>query len=236
MYIKIGPYKSWFGPHQLAETLCWWTKYRDEYGLYEYPDWVHSFGEWLAHGSIEPRPKTGDIRKLNRERPETWLYRLLLWIDSFKQRKVYVRIDRWDSWSADDTLAIIILPLLKQLKQQKQGSPHVDDMDVPEHLRSTAVPPKENEWDIDDNHHARWDWVLDQMIWAFQQKVNDNWEDQFYVGESDLQFEKQEDGNFQLTQGPKHTAEFDREGYAAYSKRMDHGFALFGKYYQSLWS
>ena len=26
MKITIGPYKSWYGPYQLAETLCFWAK------------------------------------------------------------------------------------------------------------------------------------------------------------------------------------------------------------------
>jgi len=79
----------------------------------------------------------------------------------------YVKIDKWDTWSMDYTLSHIIVPMLKQLKETKHGSPNVDDEDVPENLRSTAAPAKENDWDIDDNHFKRWDWFLDEMIWAF---------------------------------------------------------------------
>jgi len=56
-----------------------------------------------------------------------------------KQRKISVQIDPWDTWSADHTLALIIAPVLQKMKDDKQGAPHVDDADVPEHLRSTAV-------------------------------------------------------------------------------------------------
>jgi hypothetical protein len=52
----------------------------------------------------------------------------------------------------DHTLSHIVLPMLKQLKKDKHGSPLVDDEDVPEELRSTSAPAKENDWDIDDNH------------------------------------------------------------------------------------
>ena len=51
-------------------------------------------------------------------------------------------------------------------------APLVDDEDVPEELRSTAAPAKENDWDVDENHFKRWDWVLDEMIWAFEQALN----------------------------------------------------------------
>ena len=35
MKVKIGPYKNWFGPYQLAELLCFWAKETvvDEYGM-----------------------------------------------------------------------------------------------------------------------------------------------------------------------------------------------------------
>jgi len=41
-------------------------------------------------------------------------------------RKVQVAIHDYDTWSADHTLSLIILPLLKRLKELKHGSPIVD--------------------------------------------------------------------------------------------------------------
>jgi hypothetical protein len=41
--------------------------------------------------------------------------------------------------------------------------------------------PKENEWDTDSLHFMRWDWILDEMIWAFEQKVSDDAESQFLI-------------------------------------------------------
>lgn len=93
----------------------------------------------------------------------------------FKTKQPYVRIDEYDSWSADYTISVVAVPLLKQLKITKQGSPYVDDEDVPEHLRSTAAPPKEKDYDIDAFHHQRWEWILDEMIWAMEQIRDDNW-------------------------------------------------------------
>lgn len=243
MKVRIGPYRSYFGPYQLAEAIMFWVpKEKDEYGFPHTADRVHKFGEWLAHGSIEREPEVGEVRIFGEQRPETWLYRLLKWIDRKKKRRVKVHIDRWDTWSMDETLSFIILPMLKQLKENKHGAPYVDDEDVPEHLRSTSAPPlTEEQKNIhagDDNHFKRWDWVLDEMIFAFETKAGSlvDWEDQFTKGDYDWMFKKvDESGTSQLIEGPNHTAETDWEGRKAYAARIQNGFRLFGKYYQGLW-
>ena len=138
MKIKIGPHVDWIGPYQLAEKLCFWAKdVEDEYGFKHKPQWVHSFGEWLAHGSVEPEPKVGDITSWNSDRHDTLLSKFLTWIHSKQQRTIKVHIDRWDTWSMDHTLAPIILPMLVQLKATKHGAPQVDDKDVPKELHMT---------------------------------------------------------------------------------------------------
>ena len=241
MKVYIGPYKSWFGPYQLAHILCWWAKRApDEYGIMQKPKLVHRFGEWLAYGSIEPDPKPGDGPQIcHTTRPETWLYRLLRWIDSKKRRRIYVHIDPWDTWSADKTMALIILPIPKQVQFNKQGAPHVDDEDVPEYLRNTGGPSEDGS--VDDNYYERWEYILNQMIFAFE-NVNDNWEEQFVSGTSDYQTkvtEWKEDGTpklYQLVEGPNHTYKVDTEGRQAYQDKISTGLKLFGKYYQCLWT
>ena len=145
-----------------------------------------------------------------------------------KERKISVKIDPWDTWSADHTLALIIAPLLQKMKDDKQGAPHVDDVDVPEHLRSTSAPAKENEWDTDDNWHPRWDYVLDEMLWAMQQLTSDNSEDQFY-----------DDSKVDETKGimqQMNAIKIDHEGLKLHHDRVQKGCELFGKYFQALWS
>jgi hypothetical protein len=156
-----------------------------------------------------------------------------------------VKIDRWDTWSMDHTLGRIALPMLKQLKATKHGAPFVDDEDVPDELKSTAAPAKENEWDTDDNHFKRWDWALGEMIFAFECKVDDSWEDAFREGEIDMLWVPVDrDGNevpkgdhnfYQMKRGPKDTYKCDYEGMKKVQARIDNGFRLFGKYYQALW-
>jgi len=130
-----------------------------------------------------------------------WLY------DKFgysPEQKVKVHIDKWDTWSMDHTLAPIILPMLKQLKETKHGAPYVDPDDCPKDLR----PKEQNEYGTDDTHFARWDWVLDEMIYAFDCKAN---KDDVWMRLEDKK-------------------EIDKE-----QKRISNGFRLFGKYYEALW-
>ena len=239
MKIRIGPYTSWYGPYQLAELLCFWAKETvvDEYGMKSKPDYVHKFGEWLAHGSVEPEPEVGEIRSWGHERPNTWLYDFLLWVESKKKRTIKVHIDRWDTWGMDHTLAYIILPMLKQLKATKHGAPQVDIDEVPAHLKPTkkALKAYEKDGTTDERFFDRWDWVLDEMIFAFDSKVNDGWEEQFETGESDLQWKTLEGGMSEMVRGPNDTKVYDWEGRKKYEERIANGFRLFGKYYSNLW-
>tara|TARA_R110000772_G_scaffold99174_3_gene198880 strand:- start:8505 stop:9035 length:531 start_codon:yes stop_codon:yes gene_type:complete len=131
------------------------------------------------------------------------------WIHRMKKRKVKVRIDDYDVWGADHTLALIILPILKRLREVKHGSPFVDNEDVPENLRKTY------EDDTGDDFHKKWEWVLNEIIWAFENIVADeDGEDQFYN---------------------EKTKEYDIEGRNAHDDHMQKALILFGKYYRGLW-
>lgn len=154
-----------------------------------------------------------------------WLYD---WFDYSPEQKINVRIDPWDTWSMDCTLAHIVVPMLKQLKKTKHGAPSVDDYDVPESLASTSAPTFNGEnGEIDDNHFKRWDYVLDEMIWAFEQKIANDWQAQYYTfgksgAKSDSIFE------FEIL-------DCDRTGMERHQERITNGLRLFGKYYDGLW-
>lgn len=180
MYMKvhIGPYIEWIGPYQLAQML----KY---VGVSD--DRCHDIGHWLA---------------------STWVGPMCQWIHNKRERVVKVHIDSYDVWSADHTLAYIISPMLKVLRTQEYGMGFVDDEDVPESIRKTNDPnynPNEP-WELDSFFGDRWLFILDEMIWAFDQVLLD---DEYSRSEEETK---------------------------AHSERMQNGFRLFGKYYQSLWS
>jgi hypothetical protein len=166
------------------------------------------------------------------------------------KRKIKVRVDEYDVWSMDHTLSYIILPMLKKLQKAKHGAPYVDDEDVPEHLRSTAAEPKENEWDTDSNHFKRWDWIMEQMIWSFEQQLDDDADKNYYDPyEPDEPVEPamsysviNKDGtttektcNWDTEDWRRERGKYNNEKRKAYEERKQFGFTMFGKYFQSLW-
>ena len=240
MKVYISGYRDhWFSPYTWFDHVFFWT------------DWSKC-GRWGTQQALEDH---GREKSQWVDRPdwvEKWSDRLepvsrgIQWVlDRVHPKIEYVKIDRYDTWSMDHTLAHIVLPMLRQLKATKHGSPLVDDEDAPEHLRSTAAPAKENEWDTDDNLHLRWEWVMNEMILAFSCKVDDSWEEAFRSGVMDvITVPVDKDGNevpkgehkyFQMKDGPKNTYKCDYEGMRVVEARIQNGFRLFGKYYQGLW-
>lgn len=138
-----------------------------------------------------------------------------------KNRKVEIKIDKYDTWSMDQTLALIILPMLMQLKETKHGSPYVDDDDLPT--------------DFIGDIHERWGYILNEMIWAFSQKTKEyGWETEFFESYGEFTTKKIE--------GTEHSElvwitppVYDQEGIIKCQERMNNAFKLFGKYYENLW-
>lgn len=217
MKVYLNKYRNhWLSPYTICEKICWWR------GIdYDEP-WVERVNTILT-------PVCAALMKF---------------LDIVHPKINYVKIDRWDTWSMDSTLSPIILPMLKQLKQDTHGAPNVNDADVPANLRSTtksAQKDKKNSWSTDGNHFRRWDWVLDEMIWSFEQLCMDDWEAQFHSGESDISWAPSDvdaDGKpltYQMKRGPKDTRKFDKKGYMKHDARIQRGLELFGKYFRALW-
>jgi len=211
----------WVSPYDILKVVCFWEK--DDDVFYNHEDVPgHKYDKWVNF--LNPFCKA-------------WMK----FLDFIHPEIKYVKIDRWDTWSMDHTLADIILPMLKQLKETKHGSPFVDDEDVPDELKSTNAPPKVNEYDVDENHFKRWDWVLDEMIFAFECKVDDSWQDKFRSGEHDIKSvacEWDENGKpkmYKMERGPNDTYKCDYDGIELVQKRITNGYRLFGKYYEGLW-
>jgi len=213
MKVKIGCYRTYINSDTVARSILWW--WRDWVGPKgEYHPWIERLSDWLDFPRVY-----------------TWLN------DHMPKRKIYVKLDRWDSWSANHTLAYVIHPVLVQFRNNIQGSPIVDDEDVPEHLRSRPLTEEEKaRFAVDENYHERWAWILDEMIWAFEQYTRDCWESDYYSGESDIAFKPLENGMYEMVKGPNDTFKIDLEGVKKHEERMANGLRLFGKYYATLWN
>jgi hypothetical protein len=211
MKIYISNYRShWISPYKVLEKVLFWKDW--EKIDYDTP-WVEKWSD-----RITPLCKAWQT-----------------FLDFIHPKITYVKIDRWDTWSMDHTLAYMILPMLKQLKIDKHGAPFTDDDDVPEELKSISAAPKVEEWDTDEFHFQRWDWIMDEMIWAFEQKVTDDDEHQFFDHSA---YDNDGRGTNKwlddMSKGESKT-KVDWEGLKAHQSRKENGFRLFGKYYQNLW-
>lgn len=216
MKIDIKPPNNYIGPYQIADIIFFWVeKYPDDESLHLRWDYrFHDrFGIWLAN---------------------TWVRNFCQWIENKRKRNIKIRIDYHDTWSMDYTLAFIIHPMLTQLKKTKHGYPNTDPLDVPHIGEGT----RENTYDFDSNAEQRWDWILDEMIWAFSQVIDDDAEDQFHSGVHDMQSKEIEVNGkkmYKMVKGPNDTHVFDAERWGAWYARKTNGFKLFGKYYDCLW-
>lgn len=172
MKVKIGNY-----PTRMISNL--YTGYMDK--TYGWNGWPTYKQIGLGHA---PKAPWAEVWREKAEDTLQWIYdnSINLILDK-RIQTVKVRIDRWDTWSMDDTLAFIILPMLVQLKETTHG--------YPSGLTEEG-----------------WNEILDEMIWAFDQKCN----------EAHYKYEK-----------------WDSDDAKAHRERMLNGFKLFGEYYQSLW-
>lgn len=228
MQVTIGDFIDWIGPRQIARRLLFW--HADDSPA------IVRLGNILEFGV--PRIDTNQSI-----RSRTWFAKLCDWVYAHRRRKVKVRIDDWDTWNLDNTLALVILPALRKFKAERFGSPQVDIADVPEYLRYTDCSENFSQYRFDfyttpdeSPEHARFEWVLDEMIWAFEQLQPDcDWESDYYNGTPDFITTKTETGLTEFTYDKNSTSTIDSAGLTAHSERIANGLRLFGKYYRTLW-
>jgi hypothetical protein len=77
----------------------------------------------------------------------------------------------------------------------------------------------------------RWDWILAEMIWAFEQKTDDDADSRFFDHSEcgDEKFPWNKDGQYVSK------IKYDSEGHKVWQARKANGFRLFGKYFSALW-
>jgi len=221
MKVSIGPYKRWFGPYQLVDIL----KYL---GVSE--DTRDKIVEYI------PAAPFLFIEKL------------------FGKRKIEVRIDNYDTWSADHTLAVIIGPLLRSMKAKKQGIPGAFLSDEYNTLVSSEAFWAENgEGPLNtkatlllDNASNKWEEALDHMIWAFEEYVKDDWDEQYWSGEhgkwdvekTDKTYPNPitgvEEPTYRMLDTGTRTCDWDAR--KKHWDRVQEGIDLFAKNFQNLWT
>lgn len=164
MFVKIGTYREWIGPYQIAQKILFWKdKYED--------DIVHEFGKFLAED------KNGNPSLLNK---------FCNWLDRKKKRKIKIKVHHYDTWNVDATLSPIIHAVLVEFIKDVPSTAMVDKEDVPSELHSTY-----GEYSEDDGgmsalfSHEAWLYVLNEMIYAFDPE----WDDKYGFGAEDYKHE-----------------------------------------------
>ena len=159
-------------------------------------------------------------------------------------RKIRVRIDRWDVWSMEHTLSLIILPCLKLFRSNMHGypgcfiEPECASGEVSPHTKPVVSPDDEQE----EPGFIKWKAILDKMIWSFEEIAN------FGLNEPpfpDKIEEIKEEHVTGLGKGMPYTRTTTtyEEGAVeawkvlakAYQDKVNDGLKLFGEYYQHLW-
>ena len=211
MKVKMGKPHEWIGPYQIAN----WLQY---VGVSE--DRCHQIGKWLSNDH------------------KSWLEKACTWIHNKKPNRIKVHVDRWDTWGMDSTLAYIILPMLKQLRDTKHGSP--GSMPAFEQTSNSAQlcfdfyeEGDEAAWEAG---HQQWKEILDEMIWGFEQ-INSDWEDQYWRvhPELDLDDYPEDEGKDSIPVRWKVEGDCDYEGMRKHGERIQAAMELFGRYYLNLW-
>jgi len=125
-----------------------------------------------------------------------------------KPPEISVTVESHDTWNLDVTLAKIISPCLKQLKEQKTTFPMVDLEDVPKELQPTRddVTKYNDHGSVDSNFDKRYVYIIDEIIWTFNRLAESDYDDKAGVELSDVQ------------------------------TRIENGLRLFAKYYLTFWT
>lgn len=170
------------------------------------------------------------------------------WPKRYGNRKVDIQMDRWDSWNVDGQLALIIYPLLVQLRETKHGVPNefaeVGGEDYKDQQCFDFYTETHNE--AFDEGCKRWDDVLDKMIWAFYHLIDDEWEDQYHHGRAEYDWKETDklypnpvtgvpEPTYQMIDKNPGKHWYDHVGHQLHLERIQEGIDLFAKYYRNLW-
>jgi hypothetical protein len=164
------------------------------------------------------------------------------------RKKIDIKIDGYDCWNLDNTLAHIIYPALIHLRLHKHGVP-AEFVDVGGEDWS-----QQESFDFYKESHdeawtagaKRWEEALDKMIWSFEQLCLVDYNEKYHHGKSEYDWVKSDktfanpitgkvEETFRMVDKNPDEHFFDTEGLRLHEERIQEGLDLFGKHYRSLW-
>lgn len=204
MKFIIGKPVNYIGPYQIAELL----KYI-----------------WISE---DTRYKVGTFLH------NTKLNAFCEWLDTKRKRKVKAKIEPYDVWNADSTMAYVIYHILVKFQEENKCSyAVVKDEDIPEFIE---VFNRDFFLSNEEFERAKWGYVIDECIWTFEQLLPEtDWEAKYHSGNINFSIMSSDDDKNVLVKGPNDTHIFDDEGYLKHSKKIQNGLILFAKHFQNFW-
>jgi hypothetical protein len=143
------------------------------------------------------------------------LEKLANWLN---KRKVKVKIHGYDSWNADHTIALIAIPILKQLMENKHGIPASAFTDEDEMMTDPGYEAAKDRWNNNTFRH---------IIWSLEQVASDeNIIDDFWIHKID---------GFAAVIDGGNPGTYNWDARLAYDEKVREGLRLFGEHFQSLW-
>ena len=142
MRVYLGPFRHGITGKHLLWRLRW-------FGIS--PEKIHDIDHWLSS------TRFGVVRR---------------WITAKtkRERTVRIKIHEWDTWDVAHTLAHIVVPLLIQFRDGPFGPsndcPQTWKHDAPDEFRDGGSDGGANAEGEFDFHLERWEWIVDEMIWA----------------------------------------------------------------------
>lgn len=163
--------------------------------------------------------------------------------DPSKERKIDIRIDKWDLWDFRSSVGLIILEWLKQFKDyNKHGVP--GDMPAFSQTQESYTPQMAFDFYIKDNPpyslaEKEWDDILEKMIWSFDEIINETNGDCYWTVKPEADWDDlrddtpNENGFYELKW--KVEGKLDKTKMQQYNDRIQEGLDLFAKYCVNLW-
>lgn len=174
-------------------------------------------------------------------------------------REIQVKIDSWDTWNLDYTLAQIILPALVEFKKLIIGYP--SDFSIPGsedyEQQSCFDFYREGAQEFNSAPSEHWKMIIDKMIWSFEhiagkhsgENDSQDWQELYTEQNPVIKKGKTIEDIFEAIDTKdknkgyifsKDYYEVEKitnwEGINRHEEKIREGLMLFAKYYQHLWT
>ena len=164
-------------------------------------------------------------------------------------RRVSIEVDNFDTWSMEHTVALLVLPMLIQLKNTMHGVPgsFVNDEVEDYYAQKVFDFMQEDKDEVFVQGVKRWNDTLDKMIWSFQQlALDDDYDSKYHHGKMKTDWVPSEhkilnpvtgkmERTFEMIDLNPHEHWSDYVGHEMHNARIQEGLELFGKHLRDLW-